>query len=100
MTEECISRAKIKGYKSIHDWCKYLRENLDSIQPSIVSTKNLGIIPRELDNLHSSLSIRYGLSRLETGKYFLIYFENRLWNKYYDYVKAKQSYFGLNSNNK
>ena len=100
MTEECIRRAKIKGYSGLYTWCNYLRNYVFAVQPSIVSTNDLGIVAQELDYLDSSLSEMYGLTIKETAKYFMIYFKYRLWEKYYEYVCAKQSYFGYDSINK
>jgi len=103
MTEESIRRAKIKGYGSLYTWCNYLRNYVFAVQPSIVSTDDsddLGILAQELDYLDSSLSEMYGLTIKETAKYFMIYFKYRLWEKYYGYVRAKQSYFGCDSINK
>jgi len=100
MTEECIRRAKMKGYGSLYDWCRYLRKYVFAVQPSIVTTDNLGIVAQELDHLDSQLSEMYGLTIKETAKYFMIYFKYELWERYYEYVSAKQSYFGSNSMNK
>jgi hypothetical protein len=99
MTEESIRRAKMKGY-GFYDWCKYLRKYIFAVQPSITSTKDLGLVAQELDYLDSSISEMYGLTIKETAKYFMIYFTYELWEKYYEYVAAKQLYFGGDSINK